>query len=49
MLDITGFNTDCFLKEIHVSFNSAEGAYLEQRAPMSTLKNLHCKKYSFKN
>jgi hypothetical protein len=49
MLDITVFNVDCFLKEIHMFFNSAEGAYLEKRVPISMLKNLSCKKYSFKN
>jgi hypothetical protein len=31
-------NIDGFLQDVHVFFNSAEGAYLEQRAPTSTLK-----------
>jgi hypothetical protein len=30
MVDVTGFNIGGFLKEIHVFFNSPEGAYLEQ-------------------
>jgi hypothetical protein len=28
-------------------FNTAEESYLEQREPISTFKNLSCRKYSF--
>jgi hypothetical protein len=47
VLDAASVNIDVFLERYMYFLNSAELAYLEQTDPISTLKRLSCRKYSF--